>query len=403
MSRRLLRKRNDHFLLAPSFPENILPNKKLSKRVHKAFSRTNHSLGSMLKRGERSCLQQSLENSSRAPSEGTFGWKGKEGFNTPQPDRYNLGSLPFQFLFSLDEIRGSLSRGQRRPQRESEFKIRLKEKRKIALLYGNLTSRELERDFRKALTFSGGSLDNLLLILESRLDVTLSRLGFHRSILAARQSVVHGGVVVNGRILTVASYKVKAGDVLSIHPKSEKRVRDQMVKSWTKESLNSGSNLANSTGEISPFSKSISSSWRFALSPTLLKGVWDQRSIPAVSSRKLPSVPTQQEEKLLPQDPSREASLSLSEAIFRRLGAKRFSAPRTFDLKRKDSSPASTVALPPKGKVLDRNKTFSISPMKPLHLEISYKSLTAIVLFSPQKLTSPVTIDPDLVRKQILR
>jgi ribosomal protein S4 len=417
MSRRLLRKRNDSFILAQSFPENILPNKKLSKRVYKASSKTTSSLGSMLRRGERSCLQQYFKASSRTPNEEILGWRGKEerspstkeGLSTPQPHPHSLEklspNLPFQFLFSLDEIKNSLSKGQRRLQRESEFKVRLREKRKIALLYGNLTSRELERDFRKAFNSSGRSLDNLLLILESRLDVTLFRLGFHRSIPAARQCVVHGGVVVNRRILTVPSYKVKAGDILSIHPQSERRVRDQMVNSWMRESFTLSENLANSTGENSFPSRRVSTPWRFHLSPTLLKGIWNQRSIPALSLHELPSLFTQEEEKdrnRLSQDSSKGSSLSLSEGIFRRLGAKRFSAPRTLSLKRKDSPPTSTRGLTPRGEILSKSRTFLISPMKPLHLEVSYKSLTGIVLFSPQKLTFPVTVNPDLVREQIL-
>ncbi len=106
----------------------------------------------------------------------------------------------------------------RRRRQESEYGTQLREKQKAKFIYG-----VLEKQFRsyydKALKLEGITGDNLMTILESRLDNVIFRLGFARTRKEARQTVRHGHVIVNGKRVDIPSYRVKAGDVVAIAPK----------------------------------------------------------------------------------------------------------------------------------------------------------------------------------------
>ena len=108
---------------------------------------------------------------------------------------------------------------QRRRQ-QSEYGIQLREKQKAKFIYG-----VLEKQFRsyydKALKLEGITGDNLMSILESRLDNVVFRLGFARTRKEARQTVRHGHITVNGKRLDIPSYRVKAGDVIAVAPKAK--------------------------------------------------------------------------------------------------------------------------------------------------------------------------------------
>ena len=106
---------------------------------------------------------------------------------------------------------------QRRRQ-ESEYGQQLREKQKAKFIYG-----VLEKQFRgyydKAKKVEGITGDNLMTILESRLDNVIFRLGFARTRKEARQTVRHGHITVNGHRVDIPSYQVKAGDVVAVAPK----------------------------------------------------------------------------------------------------------------------------------------------------------------------------------------
>ena len=106
----------------------------------------------------------------------------------------------------------------RRRRQESEYGMQLREKQKAKFIYG-----VLEKQFRgyydKAKKIEGITGDNLMTILESRLDNVVFRLGFARTRKEARQTVRHGHIQVNGKRVDIPSYQVKAGDVVSVAPK----------------------------------------------------------------------------------------------------------------------------------------------------------------------------------------
>ncbi len=108
----------------------------------------------------------------------------------------------------------------RRRRQESEYGMQLREKQKAKFIYG-----VLEKQFRgyydQAKKMNGVTGDNLMALLELRLDNVVFRLGFARTRKEARQTVRHGHITVNGRRVDIPSYRVKAGDVVAVAAKAK--------------------------------------------------------------------------------------------------------------------------------------------------------------------------------------
>ena len=103
--------------------------------------------------------------------------------------------------------------------KESEYLLQLREKQKARFAYGVL-EKQFRRYYEEANRLSGKTGDNLLVILESRLDNVVYRAGLAGTRRQARQLVVHGHFLVNGKKVNVPSYRVSAYDVIDIKPKS---------------------------------------------------------------------------------------------------------------------------------------------------------------------------------------
>lgn len=112
--------------------------------------------------------------------------------------------------------------GQRRTRRPSEFGLQLREKQKVRRFYGVMEG-QFRNHFREAVRRGGVTGDNLLQILESRLDNVVYRMGFADSRKQARQLVRHGHFMVNGRKTNIPSYMVKAADEISVRKESRRR------------------------------------------------------------------------------------------------------------------------------------------------------------------------------------
>jgi small subunit ribosomal protein S4 len=97
----------------------------------------------------------------------------------------------------------------------SDYAQQLTEKQKLRHSYG-LLEKQFRRTFRKAQQMKGVTGDNLLILLESRLDSIAFRAGFGCTLMQARQLVNHGHIEVNGRRVDIASYRVKSGDVITV-------------------------------------------------------------------------------------------------------------------------------------------------------------------------------------------
>jgi len=109
-------------------------------------------------------------------------------------------------------------------QRTSDFGLQLREKQKVKRMYGIL-ERQFRRYFAEADRRKGNTGANLLFLLECRLDNVVYRMGFGSTRAEARQLVSHKAVQVNGEAVTIASYQVKAGDVVQIREKSRNQGR----------------------------------------------------------------------------------------------------------------------------------------------------------------------------------
>jgi len=108
--------------------------------------------------------------------------------------------------------------------RTSDFGLQLREKQKVKRMYGIL-ERQFRRYFAEAERRKGNTGANLLLLLESRLDNVVYRMGFGSTRAEARQMVSHKSITVNGAVVNIASFLVKAGDTVAVREKAKKQLR----------------------------------------------------------------------------------------------------------------------------------------------------------------------------------
>ena len=125
-----------------------------------------------------------------------------------------LGIDPAELGYSGKESK----RQPKRRRKESEYGMQLREKQKAKFIYGVL-EKQFRRYYERALRMPGITGDNLMTLLESRLDNVVFRLGFARTRKEARQTVRHGHITVNGKRVDIPSYLVKAGDVVAVGEK----------------------------------------------------------------------------------------------------------------------------------------------------------------------------------------
>ena len=109
--------------------------------------------------------------------------------------------------------------GQRRSQRPSDYKVRLREKQKLARLYG-VSEKQFRNLFEEASRVPGVTGTVFLQLLERRLDNVVFRMGLASTRRQARQFVGHGHILVNGKRIDVSSYRVKIGDEISVAERS---------------------------------------------------------------------------------------------------------------------------------------------------------------------------------------
>lgn len=115
--------------------------------------------------------------------------------------------------------------GQRRG-RLSDYGVQLREKQKVRRIYGIL-EKQFRGYYKEAARRKGASGENLLKLLESRLDNVVYRMGFGSTRSESRQLVSHKAISVNGKTVNIASYQVAAGDVIAVREKAKKQLRIQ--------------------------------------------------------------------------------------------------------------------------------------------------------------------------------
>ena len=115
--------------------------------------------------------------------------------------------------------------GARKP-RLSEYGLQLREKQKVRRIYGVL-EKQFRNYYKEAARLKGNTGENLLQLLETRLDNVVYRMGFGATRAESRQLVSHKSVMVNGRVVNIPSFKVSANDVVSIREKSRTQARSK--------------------------------------------------------------------------------------------------------------------------------------------------------------------------------
>ncbi len=114
--------------------------------------------------------------------------------------------------------------------RLSDYGVQLREKQKVRRIYGVL-EKQFRNYYKEAARLKGANGENLLQLLESRLDNVVYRIGFGSTRAEARQLVSHKGILVNGSVVNIPSYQVKPGDVVSVREKAKKQLRIQAAMS----------------------------------------------------------------------------------------------------------------------------------------------------------------------------
>jgi len=108
--------------------------------------------------------------------------------------------------------------------RLSDYGLQLREKQKVRRMYGVL-EKQFRNYYKEAARIKGNTGENLLQLLEQRLDNVVYRMGFASTRAEARQLVSHKGIVVNGQVVNIPSFKVRPEDVVSIREKAKKQAR----------------------------------------------------------------------------------------------------------------------------------------------------------------------------------
>ena len=111
--------------------------------------------------------------------------------------------------------------GQRRKGKLSDFGVQLRAKQKLKGYYANISERQFRSIYAEAIRQKGDSGANLIGLLERRLDAAVYRAKFVPTIFASRQFISHGHIKVNGRRVTIPSYRLKAGDTIEVKDKSK--------------------------------------------------------------------------------------------------------------------------------------------------------------------------------------
>ncbi len=123
----------------------------------------------------------------------------------------------------IDQPPGMHGANVRRP-RLSDYGLQLREKQKLRRTYGVL-EKQFRNYYKEASRLKGSTGENLLQLLESRLDNVVYRMGFGSTRAEARQLVSHKAIMVNGKVVNIPSYQVKPSDVVSVREKARKQVR----------------------------------------------------------------------------------------------------------------------------------------------------------------------------------
>lgn len=268
-------------------------------------------------------------------------------------------------IFSLEQLFASFYKNQSKSKKVSSFKRVLQERKKLSLIYGCLGKKQIQKYADRAKRFDGKFDENFIKIVESRLDIALFRICFFPTVLSAKQWISHNHVLVNKKRVTLPGYQLKAGDLITVAPE-KREILKRKVSSFVAEKIKIRSRHFSLA--LNSFYKILK---RFYLDIFYRKkdikkkrGLFVKRGTRGESTKTLQSLSAQR------------AALS---KIFRKRALPSFLKYRNL----------FTRGRP----LAERVKSLRITSMKPLNLEVCYKNMVAVFLYSPQKVAVPTSVN----------
>ena len=365
------------------------------------------------------------------------------------------------FTFSIDQIQYELAK---RKARCSDFKNQLKERKKLALIYGLLSKKYIRKTIKQACLLNGKKSDNFFFLLEKRLDVVLFKACFFMSIKSARQWINHGKILVNNKCVNTCSFLLSPGDIISIKQKDRillcKKIKYSLKRQILKKkrvitlkqqyrisvismalfsklknslnflklsqlfisTLNNKSKVSKNSIKLNKLKKSTTT-----LSETLKKDEKANFSYQHFISqvKKIVNFKLKDVNKKLKSVYAKSLSLLDELTLTKNLIELNLVKTKNFPVNSISNNlkkPASNGALDKKfvqslrafithlklKKIFCKNykKRYNYSilyqnTLKPINLEISYKNLVIIYLYSPQKISFPCSVDISLIVRSL--
>ena len=317
---------------------------------------------------------------------------------------------PINLLFSIDQFVYEFLTKYPQRRKISEYKLQIKEQKKLSLFYGYLSKKQFKKYLIESKAAPGEFSKKLIGVLERRLDVVVYRSQFAKNVTVARQLITHKKVLVNNKPVSIPSYQVNPGDIVSIDKKFyENIISDRIVflKSQFKKEV------------FSPaVSESIVKNWmqgkhkwsknQLELFTKLLVKKIERHVFMDVYQNPFSSLPVRQNYPYF--NIYTKSKLSLKEEVdkkenhgYRRLLRECISTLSIQDLQKQ----IFLLYIKKYGlKKLSLNnavQNISLVGVKPLHLEVSYKTLQCILLYSPQRIYYPFLINFDILKRAYIK
>jgi len=336
-----------------------------------------------------------------------------------------------KYMFSLLQLKTEFSLKQTQHNKSSVFKILLEERKKCSIAYGCLNKKQMQKIFLQAKRFQGKFDENFVKIVESRLDVALFRLCFFPTLFSARQWVNHGHILVNNSVINLPGYQLKGGDIITVAP-DKINVLKRAISLFIAEKIkirachylvkiNIFYGIIKSCIPCQKIKPLLDLPSRISIGKAFAKKGYAHQKQTKIRKILLSFKKSFQTivGKNTNKEEYRDKTSSLSHYSFAKRNAQgvlkahriqRFplfflltKAFLFFSKKEEQLLPflkvrnLFTSARP----LRQRVAAFKISGMKPLNLEVCYKNMVAIFLYSPQKVALPVSIDLHSIAKSI--
>lgn len=141
----------------------------------------------------------------------------------------SLIEKPVNLLFSIDQFLFEFSKKTYQQKKTEEFFQQLKERKKLSLFYGSLTRKQVNSLFNHVKTKKGYFSKNIFSLLERRLDISLYRSGFSKTIAEARQLIKHKKILVNSKFMTLPGYLLNPGDIISLTSETADVLKSELL------------------------------------------------------------------------------------------------------------------------------------------------------------------------------